>query len=140
MRIVPWLKTFESIILTQNLLLSYNYIPKFLLLNLLNLFFLYIFLYFFCYIHTLFSYGMPHQLLFRLAKCVIFNFLVIVKLYIHFCHICVILLLLSEINCVNIILMLMLISFKITLLSKVYRDDWLKLTFNCFFGVQSGNY
>ena len=28
----------------------------------------------------------------------------------------------------------------ITLLFNVYRNDWLKLTFNCFFTVQSGNY
>ena len=30
-----------------------------------------------------------------------------------------------------------LISFNITLLSAVYRNDWLKLTFNCFFANQS---
>ena len=33
-----------------------------------------------------------------------------------------------------------LISFNITLLSTVYRNDRLKLTFNCFFAIQSENY
>ena len=55
----------------------------------------------------LISYRMPHQLLCRLAECVIFNFYSTVKLQFPFfhkvtVHICVILLLLSEINCVYV--------------------------------------
>ena len=33
-----------------------------------------------------------------------------------------------------------LIYFNMTLSSTLYSNDWLKLTFNCFFATQSGNY
>ena len=33
-----------------------------------------------------------------------------------------------------------LVSFNKILLSTVYRNDWLKLTFSCFFAIQSGEY
>ena len=33
-----------------------------------------------------------------------------------------------------------LISFNKSLFSTAYRNDWLKLTFNCFFASQSGEY
>ena len=46
---------------------------------------------------------MPHQLLCRLGKCIIFYFFSIVKLQFRFCHICVILLLLLERNCVYVL-------------------------------------
>ena len=46
---------------------------------------------------VLFTYRMPHQLLYRLARYAKLAFL-IVKVYFQFCHICVILSLLSEID------------------------------------------
>ena len=72
----------------------------------------------------LISYRMPHQLLCRLAECVIFNFYSTVKLQFHFCHICVILLLLSEINCVYVYVFFILSDSTV---SKFVTKKWTKV-------------
>ena len=117
MRIVPWLIAFESIILTQSFLLSYNYIFNFFyLLIYINL---YLFIYLFIFFRknltliipkrytVIYIFYLVTECLINyyadLAKCIIFCFFSILKLQFHFCHISAILLLLSEINCVYVL-------------------------------------